>query len=252
MTPQTVATATSDFERDGVAVVPRFLSNDDVDEVESEVHKYIRDVLPHQGSESAFYEDKSQPDSLFRLNGLMKSSGYFSDLANQPRFTSLAESLLQEGVTAHGVEMFAKAPRIGGETPAHQDCYYFNLEPNSSITLWVALDHADEENGCLRYVKGSHMKGLLPHEKSSTFGFSRGVQENLADASQTAMAVPVSPGDLIAHHGLTIHRADPNPSDRRRWAVGVVFFPKSAKVNKAARDARDRTTKMEWKNSDKL
>lgn len=49
-----------------------------------------------------------------------------------------------------------KPPRIGKGTPPHQDGYYFMLEPNEAVTMWMALEDVNEENGCVRYVKESH------------------------------------------------------------------------------------------------
>lgn len=75
------------------------------------------------------------------------------------RFEKLASILLHDEVIGKNIQYFNKPPKIGKPTPAHQDGYYFMLEPNEAVTMWMALEPVDEENGCVRYVKGSHKKG---------------------------------------------------------------------------------------------
>ena len=95
------------------------------------------------------------------------------------------------------------------------------LEPSEALTFWIALDEVDEENGCIRYLPGSHLQGYRPHAMSNVMGFSRGVTD-YGDADRAAEhAIVASPGDLVIHHCMIVHRADPNPSDRWRRALGM-------------------------------
>ena len=88
--------------------------------------------------------------------------------------------------------------------------------------IWVALDPATAVNGALRYVQGSHLLGIRPHGSTNVLGFSQGVTDyGPADAAREQL-IELNPGDAVAHHGNTIHRADPNrseTSDRRAFAI---------------------------------
>ena len=53
-----------------------------------------------------------------------------------------------------------KNPGIGGEVKSHQDASYLNTEPNSAIGFWIPLADATVENGCLKFIKGSHNSGV--------------------------------------------------------------------------------------------
>ena len=75
------------------------------------------------------------------------------------------------------VEWFNKPPGTDSPTPPHQDNYYFCLRPPSVLTIWLALDPVDEENGCLRYVAGSHRQGIRAHARSNILGFSQGISD---------------------------------------------------------------------------
>ena len=61
--------------------------------------------------------------------------------------------------TCQEPEWFNKPPGTDSPTPPHQDNYYFSLKPPNVLTIWLALDPVDDENGCLRYVAGSHRDG---------------------------------------------------------------------------------------------
>jgi phytanoyl-CoA hydroxylase len=93
----------------------------------------------------------------------------------------------------------------------------------------------DEENGCLRYVRGSHRGGIRPHGSSKILGFSQAITDyGEADRAQEA-CMYLEPGDAVAHHGNTIHRADPNRStSRHRRAFAMVYKGESCRRDEEA------------------
>jgi phytanoyl-CoA hydroxylase len=155
------------------------------------------------------------------------------------RFEKLASVLLDDAVTGQNMQYFNKPPRIGKPTPAHQDGYYFMLEPNEAVTMWMALEPVDEENGCVRYVRGSQLRGLRPHGRTGVLGFSQGITDfGTPDDLQNEVYFPTRPGDLLVHHSLTIHRADGNQSDSRsRKALGFIYYAERAKEDVARKQA---------------
>ncbi|HLJ09859.1 MAG TPA: phytanoyl-CoA dioxygenase family protein, partial [Planctomycetaceae bacterium] len=135
-----------------------------------------------------------------------------------------AETLVGEAANCESPEWFNKPPGVDHPTPPHQDNYYFNLKPSNVVTIWLALDCVDDENGCLRYSPGSHERGFRPHARSKVLGFSQGISD-FGEADEAAeMKIHLMPGDVVAHHGMTIHRAEPNRSStRNRRAFAMVF-----------------------------
>ena len=132
-------------------------------------------------------------------------------------------------------EWFNKPPGTNHVTPPHQDNYYFCLAPSNVVTIWLAMDSVDAENGCLRYVDGSHRNGFRKHAKSNILGFSQGITDYTPDDFTHEIAVPLQPGDAVAHHGMTIHRADANMSaTRHRRSFAMVFRGVSCQRDEAA------------------
>jgi len=210
------------YDRDGFVIVRQFLSPAEFAEVKAELDRYIGQVVPTLPDSHAFYIDRSQPETLKQMQH-MEVDPYFRDYVKHPRWTELASALIGEPVIAMPSEWFNKPPRSNSPTPPHQDNYYFNLKPPHVVTIWLALDKIDEGNGCLRYVRGSHLQGVRPHGRSEVLGFSQGITDFGDGDREREVPMLLEPGDAIAHHGNTIHRAEPNNSDRHRRAFAMVL-----------------------------
>ena len=122
----------------------------------------------------AFYQDRSRPETLKQMQH-MGNDAFFENYRWNPRWNQLAAALLGEAVQAKEPEWFNKPPGTAHPTPPHQDNFYFCLQPPNVLTMWLALDAVDDENGCLRYVAGSHKNGIRPHGPTEVLGFSQGV-----------------------------------------------------------------------------
>ncbi|MFA6946612.1 MAG: phytanoyl-CoA dioxygenase family protein, partial [Pedobacter sp.] len=141
-----------------------------------------KDVVPGMPPNNVFFEDKEDPASLKQLIDLHIYDSFFNDVLVNSKFKDLAELLLDDKVIGKTLEFFNKPPLIGKPTPPHQDGYYFMLNPSVAVTMWMALEPADDENGCVRYVKGSHLKGMRPHGRTKTLGFSQEITDFGTDA----------------------------------------------------------------------
>ena len=231
MTTDEHTTLKSDYQRDGYAVARGFMSVDEIANINQHINALI-DRLPDLDKKTAFFEVPDNPESIMRLQYFGRYDQELQELYESDRFRGLAAYLLDDEAVPTSMQWFAKPPRVGKITPPHQDGFYFKLEPSEALTFWVALDSVDEENGCIRYLPGSHLQGYRPHAMSNVMGFSRGVTD-YGEADRAAeRAIIASPGDLIVHHCMIVHRADPNPSDRLRRALGMVYNAGRARVTK--------------------
>jgi phytanoyl-CoA hydroxylase len=227
------------FRKDGYLFFPRFLRQEEVEDLNKKLATFIQEVVPTVPPEHAFYEDKNDPASLKQLFHLNAYDPYFQQMLVGSRFEELAGMLLEDEVVAKNLEYFNKPPKIGKPTPPHQDNYYFMLKPAEAVTMWLALEEVDSENGCVRYVRGSHLQGMRPHGRTQTLGFSQGMTDfGQAEDLANEVAFPAQPGDLLVHHSMTIHRADGNSSSSRtRRALGFIYFAASAKEDTEAKEA---------------
>ena len=222
------------LERDGFVVVRQFLSANEFQELTHHLDRYIREMVPQVPDSDAFFHDKRRPETLKQMQNFDRDT-FLSGYANHARWMALANALLDEPVVAMGPEWFNKPPGVEHPTPPHQDNYYFKLDPPNVITGWLALDAVDEENGALRYVVGSHHHGLRPHATTPILGFSQGITDYGSGDTAREAVVVLDAGDLVVHHGETIHLADPNRSaTRQRRAFAMVYRGVSARRDETA------------------
>ena len=201
------------------------------------VDRYIADVLPGLPTSEALFEDADDPESLMRLSHMEKHDGFFASWYHDARFTGAAAALLGDDIVYTSVQLFDKPPRLGKITPPHQDGFYFMLEPNEAITLWISLHPSDGQNGCMHFVAGSHRRGIRPHQRSNVLGFSQGITDFGADDEAAEVAVdrllvavgPAQPlreegGDAVGRElgelGLRPHvHTQPRADDTHRQVV---------------------------------
>ncbi|MEX0642876.1 MAG: phytanoyl-CoA dioxygenase family protein [Pirellulales bacterium] len=226
----------ADYDRTGYVALRGFLSSEEVTALHTNVARYISDIVPTLPREQVFYEKMGANETLKQLQRMHNYDEYFHQFFTKGKFPALAGTLLRDEVVPINLQYFNKPAGVGQPTPPHQDGYYFMLKPCEALTMWLALDDVDEENGCVRYVAGSHRRGIRPHGRTQTLGFSQAITDFPQPSDEAdEIAFPAKPGDLLVHHALTIHRAEGNRSSHRsRRALGFIYYAKRAEVDEAA------------------
>ena len=236
MISEQLSQAKAQFEHDGFAVIRGFINPEEVEQIRREVDRYVAEVVPTLAAQEAFYEIKGDPTTLKQLPRISLHDDYFARLQQHQRLNDLAAALLGCPVISRDMQWFNKPPGVGKATPAHQDGFYDRIDPIEMVNMWLALDPTDEQNGCVRYIAGSHRRGLRPHARTKTLGFSQGVVDFGPDDEAKEVSICAQPGDILVHHGLTIHRADANPSNRPRRAISSIYFSTHVKYDRESTD----------------
>jgi phytanoyl-CoA hydroxylase len=116
-----------------------------------------------------------------------------------------------------------KEPRIGGAWEWHQDYGYWYknefLLPDQMMSVMVAITDANQENGCLQVIKGSHKMGRVEHGFA---GEQVGASQHYVDLALKTMDqvfVELKAGDVLFFHSNILHRSEANLSDKPRWSM---------------------------------
>lgn len=225
------------FDSDGYVAVQGFLNEAQVAELQQQTQRFIDEVVPTIPAQEVYYENKGEQSSLKQVQQVCQYDDYYRELANSPAVVNLAAELLGGPVELKNMQYFNKVPNIGQGTPAHQDGYYFKIKPQQAVTMWLSLGHADAGNGAVCYIPGSHNQGMRPHGSTGTLGFSQGINDWSESDDKAEIQMVAKPGDILVHHSLTIHRANPNTSERTRQSVGFIFYRCDVVEDKEAHDA---------------
>ena len=110
-----------------------------------------------------------------------------------------------------------------GNTVALSVTAYFNLPPETTVAgVWIALDQATPENGCMFVIPGSHRAGPVVHFKRRDWQIC-----DTDVAAGAARTVPLTPGGCLIFHGLLHHGTPPSRSPQRRRALQFHYKPAS-------------------------
>ncbi len=238
------------FNRDGFLAINNLFNLEKIDEIKTELKRYISEKVPNIPDHHVFYEDKNDKSTLKQLQQMFNYDEYFKKLIEKTVIKEIAEIVLNEKVKPINLQFFNKPPGVGKPTPPHQDGYYFMLKKHNAVTCWLALEEVDHENGCIKYVRGSHQENdYRPHGKSNVLGFSQGIIDfgNENDQKNT-VTFPGGPGTFLIHNAKTIHWADGNNSKTRsRKALGFIYYGESAEINQEAHNTYQEKLKKEMK-----
>ncbi|MCJ8323639.1 MAG: phytanoyl-CoA dioxygenase family protein [Rhizobiales bacterium] len=245
----------NEFTKDGYVCVKPLYNSTEMAEINTQVARFIKDVVPTMPDAQVYFEDKNDRSSLKQLQKMFEYDEYFKDMMMNGPARKIAEELLQDEVVAVNMQYFNKPAGIGQPTPPHQDGYYFHLTPCEAVTGWLALEEVDEENGCIHYVNGSHNKQeFRKHGQTGVLGFSQGITDfGTADDLANEVSFPGQAGTFLMHHARTIHWAGANKSlTRSRRALGFIYYGASAKLDVATKQIYQKTLDEQLKNSNKI
>ncbi len=134
----------------------------------------------------------------------------------------IARSLLGDDVFPTGMHAIRKPPHDGVETPWHQDEAYWDPAAKSfAISIWMPLQAATLDNGCMQFVPGSHLSEVQDHRLINPE--SHGLVLTDESVVTDPVACPIPPGAATVHSGRTMHYTGPNTTDEPRRALIMSF-----------------------------
>jgi len=210
------------FRRDGYVVIPDLLS---ADETAAYGEAVTRAVHERNAGDDVPLEKKSRyQQSFIQCMNLWEDYPEVRSLTFHPKLGQAAAELM--GVDAvrlwHDQALYKQAG--GRPTDAHQDHPYWPIKETLSCTAWIPFEGSTLSSGALGYLPGTHEIGL---RKFVNIFF--GEPEDILALPEVKEIEPVflevPKGSVAYHHGLTVHLAKPNVSDRDRAVHTIIYFP---------------------------
>lgn len=204
--------------------------------------------------QSVFAEEKFQRlTAIFEELAAGVGEGQRTDELDKPHFTDprlfeflmadevldLVEPLIGSNIGLWSSHFIAKEPYVGRATPWHEDSSYWKGRldrMDQIVTVWLAIDRTDRENGCMRVIPGTHHNGFSEYEAvdASTNTFNSEIRADQLDESK-AVYFELQPGYASLHDGRIIHGAEANTSPRRRAGYTMRYFSMDMKFDRTAK-----------------
>jgi phytanoyl-CoA hydroxylase len=173
--------------------------------------------------EAGYVPNGDEPDLELKVRKLMwycdEHPRLHEFVYRHRKIQGVLESILGESPILFQDMALIKPPFIGSEKPWHQDDAYFAVTPIEMICgVWIALDEATVENGCMHVLPGGHLNGPLKHYHDRDCEI-RPDRLQRAEIETRTVPVPLPPGGGMFFSGLLPHQTPPNSSPDRRRAV---------------------------------
>lgn len=195
---------------------PAFIDGQQVNASGIQFEAKAADLLPTLTREQ-------KQDVVRKLIGFVEHEPRLAAIAEHPPLVDAVARIMGEAPVLFQDQALLKPPLIGREKPWHQDIAFFTLPADAMVVgVWVALDEALPENGCMHVIPGSHRAGPVPHFQRRDWQICDGDV-----AVEEVVAVPLRPGSLLLFHGLIHHGTPPSQSPRRRRALQIHYKPES-------------------------
>ena len=218
------------FLRDGHALVRGIASREEI----AAYRPVIGDVVARMKDEK-----QGRIDDYSRLFTQVTNIWRVSDAAKaivfNRRFAEVAARLLEvTSVRLYHDQALFKPPGAG-RTPWHQDRYYWPLDTDRTVTMWLPLVDVEEEMGPMIFASGSHQARDLGDLMISD-DTDRRLTRVIAEHGWPLWSEPVRAGDATFHVGGTLHSAGGNRSNRAREILTVIYFATGARVAQPEND----------------
>jgi ectoine hydroxylase-related dioxygenase (phytanoyl-CoA dioxygenase family) len=218
------------FFRDGYVHLSGVLSDDELAAIERDYDRFLRREIAVPGKDlcdmSGDYTRTFEQYSI--VNVMLPRRYYPAWVGNlyEQRAASIAEQLHGAGMQIDYDQLLAKRPfKDDAVFEWHQDQAYWPVLPDArTATCWLAVDDSTLENGCMRFVPGSHWLPLRPHRPlKNDRGESHTLCCDVDPARDEVRPVPIRRGDITVHNERVLHGSGGNRTAGWRRAYIVAF-----------------------------
>jgi phytanoyl-CoA hydroxylase len=207
------------FEKKGFVLGGKLLSDDAVDLLNKKIEQYLAEQSEKRTNDVAMMgTDKNSV--ILQMCNVWYGVDEIADIFRSSEFDAVLKALFGDDTyRVYHDQLQFKPPRIGGVNCWHQDVEFWPFqEPYTEVTAWLALDDADESNGCMRMVPGSHQWGKATDYLRALTQYLP-LEEAYEGNKIEVESCIVPKGHVHFHHNLAWHGSGPNFSEKPRRAL---------------------------------
>ena len=198
----------SQWDENGCLILRGYLSQDELAELDKHTQEYLSTYVPP--------EKLGKPNPFAgTIKNLNLSDSWFENLLFKGKQVELLKALLEDDLEPASAAFFDRLINESKGIPPHFDAI---AHKRQGATMWIALDKADLQNGCLHYDCGSHK---LDHPNQLDI-------EGYDKHAMSVIPIELEPGDAAIHGSRTVHWSEANQSSRSRRAISLFYWAKNS------------------------
>jgi ectoine hydroxylase-related dioxygenase (phytanoyl-CoA dioxygenase family) len=221
------------YRSSGFIVIENFLSEEELEQWRETVTKAVKEragiKIPGKeiriGEADGINEDADYFGKVFdQLLNLWQTDEGVKKIMLDERLGNMAAQLAGvDGIRIWHDQALIKRP-WANPTSWHLDTPFWSFSDRNAISIWVALDNATLENGCLFFIPGSHKQTNF--DKITIGKNMDGIFDVYPQLKNTMpVAAPMKAGSCSFHNGLTVHGANANMTSGFRRAMTCAYMP---------------------------
>lgn len=199
------------YQEDGYVTPDFSLPEDVIDDIKQ---AYARLLVKH-------------PEFENYCPNLLKFDTGFLGVARNPDILDMVAQVIGPDIALWNSSFFAKPANGGHATPWHQDGEYWPVRPLATCTVWIAIDEATQENGCLRMIKGSHKsRRLRKHNTNDANNLTLNQELDPSEYDEAdAVDLVLKSGQISLHDVYLLHGSEANHSSQPRRGMTLRYMP---------------------------
>lgn len=214
------------YHENGYLALDAITTPEDVGSVRAAYDRIFEQRAGREVGEQFDLAGTDEDETRAALPQILNPSKYAPEIAEslmKKNAISVAKQLLGDEAAYGGEHAILKPAGSAAETPWHQDeAYWDPAFAYNSMSIWIPLQPATLENGCMWFVPGSHRGPIFEHRQIGDDPRVHGLEVIGANVS-SGVACPIPAGGCTIHHNATLHYTGPNRTDRPRRALIMIL-----------------------------
>jgi ectoine hydroxylase-related dioxygenase (phytanoyl-CoA dioxygenase family) len=213
------------FRREGYLAIETLTSPQEVEQLRNSYDRIFSEKAGREIGDQFDLAGTDEEGEKASLPQILNPAKYAPEMKGSQLLVNaqaVARQLLGEEASCEFAHAILKPAGHGAETPWHQDAAYWPPDIiYDSISIWVPLQNATEENGCMQFVPGSHKLDVLTHRSMGDDPRVHALELAPDETHHVKNAVkcPLPPGGATLHGSYVLHYAGPNRSEMPRRAL---------------------------------
>ena len=211
-----ISNLVNQYDKNGWVVIKNFFNEKQLKRYEKTCFNFLKNNFTrYTGRDINFSGDKKE---FKYINSFHKATDIklIKNYSKSQSTSNIIKKFLKKKPVFMNSEIFAKPPKTGLKSPAHQDNYYWAIGNNNALTVWIAIDDSSKKNGGVYYFNGSHKLGVLMHKPSFAKGSSQTVKNTKILKNLKKFYPALKRGDALFHHCCVVHGSEQNKSKKSR------------------------------------